>query len=315
MTQADETIKIGSRGSPLALRQAEATRDALMNVTGLPQERFEIITFLTSGDRFLSSDLQDIGGKGLFTKELEEALFAGKIHLAVHSAKDMPTALPAGLRLACFLPREDVRDAFVSEEFSALTALPHGAIVGTASVRRGAQILRIRPDINITLLRGNVQTRLKKLRETAMNATILAYAGLIRLNMREIATDILSPEIFPTAPAQGAICIEIHENASDFIVEALEKMNCRNTEICVTAERAYLSAVDGSCKTPLATRSHLSPDGKRLSLQAFLYAPDGSETVTAQTEGLAADALTIGYEAGEKIRAGLSEALRKKLYG
>ncbi|TIW52089.1 MAG: hydroxymethylbilane synthase, partial [Mesorhizobium sp.] len=202
------TLKIGTRGSPLALAQAHETRTRLMAAHGLPEEAFEIAVISTSGDRIQDRPLSEAGGKGLFTKEIEEAMLAGRIDIAVHSSKDMPTVLPEGLELCAFLPREDARDAFIGRAAKTIAELPRGARVGSSSLRRQALIRRMRPDLEVVMFRGNVQTRLRKLDEGVANGTILAYAGLKRLGLEHVVTDLMSLEKFPPAPGQGAICIE-----------------------------------------------------------------------------------------------------------
>src|SRR5690606_14775688 len=201
-------FRIGTRGSPLALAQAAETRARLMAAHDLPEEMFEIVVLSTTGDRVVDRPLSEIGGKGLFTLELEEQLASGELDFAVHSSKDMPTVLPEGLHISAYLPREDIRDALIGRTAPSLTALPDGAMVGTASLRRQALVRRIRPDLQVTIFRGSVGTRLRKLDEGHVDATLLAYAGLKRLAREEVITELLDPTTFPPAPAQGAICIE-----------------------------------------------------------------------------------------------------------
>ncbi|WP_292249398.1 hydroxymethylbilane synthase, partial [Mesorhizobium sp.] len=202
------SLKIGTRGSPLALAQAHETRTRLMAAHGLPEQAFEIVVISTSGDRIQDRPLSEAGGKGLFTKEIEEAMLAGRIDIAVHSSKDMPTLLPEGLEISAFLPREDARDAFIGKAAKTIAELPRGARVGSSSLRRQALIRRMRPDLEVVMFRGNVQTRLRKLDEGVADGTILAYAGLKRLGLGDVVTDLMSLEQFPPAPGQGAICIE-----------------------------------------------------------------------------------------------------------
>ena len=201
-------LRIGTRGSALALAQATETRARLMAAHGLPEAAFEIVVISTSGDRIQDRPLSEAGGKGLFTKEIEEALLDGRIDIAVHSSKDMPTALPDGLELSAFLEREDVRDAFIGRAARKLEDLPDGSIVGSSSLRRQALIRRLRPDIEVVMFRGNVQTRLRKLEEGQVAGTLLANAGLRRLGLADIITELLPVDTFPPAPGQGAICIE-----------------------------------------------------------------------------------------------------------
>ncbi|WP_292648074.1 hydroxymethylbilane synthase, partial [Mesorhizobium sp.] len=202
------TLKIGTRGSPLALAQAHETQARLMAAHGMPVEAFEVVVISTSGDRIQDRPLSEAGGKGLFTKEIEEALLARRIDIAVHSSKDMPTVLPDGLELSAFLPREDARDAFVGKAATTIAGLPQGAKVGSSSLRRQALIRRMRPDLDVVMFRGNVQTRLRKLDEGVADGTILAYAGLKRLGLEDVVTDLMPLDTFPPAPGQGAICIE-----------------------------------------------------------------------------------------------------------
>ncbi|RVN98129.1 hydroxymethylbilane synthase, partial [Sinorhizobium meliloti] len=201
-------FRIGTRGSPLAMAQTHETRDRLAAAHGLPPEMFEIVILSTKGDRITDRSLAEIGGKGLFTEELEQQLLSGDLDFAVHSSKDMPTKLPEGLFLSAFLPREDIRDAFVGRSAKRLVDLPQGATVGSSSLRRQALIRRLRPDIDVITYRGQVETRLRKLAEGQVDGTLLAYAGLRRLGMEHVPTELLDPEEFPPAPAQGAICVE-----------------------------------------------------------------------------------------------------------
>ena len=218
-----DRVKIGTRGSPLALAQAHETRARLMAAHGLPEEAFEIVVIQTSGDRIQDRPLSEAGGKGLFTKEIEQAMLDRRIDLAVHSSKDMPTRLPDGLEISAFLEREDVSDAFIGGASETLAGLPDGATVGSSSLRRQALIRRLRPDVAVVMFRGNVQTRLRKLSEGTVQGTLLALAGLKRLGMADVATEILSPDVFPPAPGQGAICIEsrIGDAATRRLVDAI----------------------------------------------------------------------------------------------
>ncbi len=251
----DTPLKIGTRGSPLALAQAFETRRRLMAAHGLVEDACEIVIIKTTGDdrALIAADrpLKEIGGKGLFTKEIEEALLAGSIDIAVHSMKDMPVAQPGGLVLDCYLPREDVRDAFVAPAVARLGDLPEGAVVGTSSLRRRAQLAHRRPDLKLVEFRGNVQTRLKKLNDGVAQATFLAMAGLNRLGMAHVATSPIAPEDMLPAVAQGAIGIE--RRAADGEVAALlGAIHDRPTGERLAAERAFLVTLDGSCETPIA---------------------------------------------------------------
>jgi hydroxymethylbilane synthase len=298
-----DVLKIGTRGSALALAQAHETRARLMAAHGLPEAAFEIVVITTSGDRIQDRPLSEAGGKGLFTKEIEEALLAGRIDIAVHSSKDMPTALPQGLELSAFLEREDVRDAFISGAIGRpaprLADLPQGAVVGSSSLRRQALIRRLRPDIEVVTFRGNVQTRLRKLEEGQVAGTLLAYAGLRRLDLADIVTELLPVEKFPPAPGQGAICIE--SRIGDVrVLNMLAPIGHAATAQALACERAFLAALDGSCRTPIA--GHAVIDGDRLAFRGMILTPDGRETHEIAAEGRATDAARIGRQAGADIR-------------
>jgi hydroxymethylbilane synthase len=293
-------LRIGTRGSPLALAQAAETRARLMAAHGLPEEAFAIEVISTSGDRIQDRPLSEAGGKGLFTKEIEEALLAGRIDIAVHSSKDMPTQLPEGLALTAFLPREDARDAFIGKAAKSIAELSGGATVGSSSLRRQALILRMRPDLNVVMFRGNVQTRLRKLEEGVAGGTILAHAGLKRLGLEKVVTDLMPLDRFPPAPGQGAICIE--SRAGDSRVDAmLAAIHHAATGQALACERAFLAALDGSCRTPIA--GHAVVDGDRLSFSGLILSPDGRDAHEVVGEGRAAQAAAIGRAAGEKVRA------------
>jgi hydroxymethylbilane synthase len=294
-----QPIRIGTRGSPLALAQAHETRRRLMDAHALSEDMFGIVVIATTGDRILDRPLSEAGGKGLFTKELEEALFDGRIDLAVHSSKDMPTRLPDGLHLSAFLPREDPRDAFLSGKAPSIAELPQGATVGSSSLRRQALIKRMRPDLVVVGFRGNVQTRLRKLDEGVADGTILALAGLRRLGMDSIATHVMGVDLFPPAPGQGAICIE--SRIGDERIEALlAPIHHGPTGTALSCERAFLAALDGSCRTPLA--GHATLDGEALSFSGLIITPDGGLIHEIATAGSAADAVSIGQAAGEELR-------------
>ncbi|MBW8299733.1 MAG: hydroxymethylbilane synthase [Hydrogenophaga sp.] len=293
-------FRIGTRGSPLALAQAYETRDRLMAAHGLPEALFEVVVLSTQGDRITDRPLSEIGGKGLFTEELEQQLLSGDLDFAVHSSKDMPTKLPEGLVLSAYLPREDVRDAFIGATAPKLTELPQGATVGSSSLRRQALIRRLRPDLNVITFRGLVDTRLRKLAEGQVDATLLAYAGLRRLGKQDVPTELLDPKEFPPAPAQGAICIEsrIDDNRINGLLEAI---NDRDTFDAVNCERAFLAALDGSCRTPIA--GYARCDGDKLTFSGMILTPDGARFHEIETGGARADAVAIGRAAGEAIRA------------
>ena len=295
-----KAFRIGTRGSPLALAQAHETRDRLMAAHGLPEEAFEIVVLSTQGDRITDRALSAIGGKGLFTQELEDRLVSGELDFAVHSSKDMPTRLPEGLELSAYLPREDVRDAFVSHKAKRLVDLPHGAVVGSSSLRRQALIRKLRPDIEVIIFRGLVDTRLRKLAEGEADATLLAYAGMRRLAKAELATEILDPVEFPPAPAQGAICIE-SRIGDERVSQLLAPINHAETFQAVSCERAFLRVLDGSCRTPIAGLARI--EAGRLSFSGMVLTPDGVRHHAVRMDGPAEDAVTIGQNAGEAIRA------------
>lgn len=294
-----EVLRIGTRGSALALAQAHETRARLMAAHALPEEAFEIVVISTSGDRILDRPLSEAGGKGLFTKEIEEALLAGRIDIAVHSSKDMPTRLPEGLELSAFLEREDVRDAFIGRAAPRLAELPQGATVGSSSLRRQALIRRLRPDLDVVTFRGNVQTRLRKLEEGQVAGTLLAHAGLRRLELADIVTELLPLETFPPAPGQGAICIESRIGDARTLA-LLAAIGHEATAQALACERAFLAALDGSCRTPIAGLARI--DGDRLAFSGMILTPDGREVHEIEADGRAADAARIGAEAGQRIR-------------
>lgn len=302
-TILQQSIKIGTRGSPLALAQANDVKARLLEAHGsLSDDQVEIVVIKTSGDRILDKHLMTAGGKGLFTKEIEEALLEGSIDCAVHSSKDMPTKLPDGLCLTVFLPREDPRDVFISEKFSHFLDLPNGAILGTASLRRRAQALHLRPDLKVVTFRGNVQTRLKKLGEGEADATFLALAGLNRMNMQSAATEKLSMEDFLPAPAQGAVTVEIREQDTR-MRDMLKSLHCLKTEIAVTAERAFLAALDGSCRTPIA--AHAAVEGNHILMKAQLLSLDGSKIFERNVETEVS--LEAAYALGQKVGLDIKE--------
>ncbi|MGB6321381.1 MAG: hydroxymethylbilane synthase, partial [Xanthobacteraceae bacterium] len=273
---ATSILRIGSRGSPLALVQAREVASRLAMACGLAPERIEIKTIRTTGDVIQDRPLAEAGGKGLFTKEIEEALLSGTIDLAVHSSKDMPTFLPAGLVLSAFPPREDPRDAFVSRQAKNLRDLPQGAVVGTASPRRQALVKRLRPDLTIVPLRGNVETRLRKIENGDADATVLALAGLKRLGLVGAATAVLDLDEFLPAVGQGAIGIETRDD--DTKARALvEAINDADTATALATERAFLAVLDGSCRTPIAGHARII-DG-RLRFRGLIAKTDGSEAL------------------------------------
>lgn len=296
-------LRIGTRGSVLALAQAHETRDRLMAAHGLPQDAFQIIPIKTTGDRVLDRPLSQIGGKGLFTREIEEALTEGAIDIAVHSMKDMPTLQPDGLVIDCLLPREDVRDAFVSPHVASISALPQGAIVGSSSLRRRAQLAHRRPDLQLVEFRGNVQTRLQKLADGVAVATFLAMAGLSRLDMRHVAQSAIDPDEMLPAVAQGAIGIERRADDQGCAM-LLSSINDPLTALRIEAERAFLRRLDGSCQTPIAGLATL--DGDRMTLRGEILRPDGSEVVAGVRDSLTSDGAAMGTDLAEELlsRAG-----------
>ena len=294
----DNTLKIGTRGSVLALAQAHEARDRLIAAHGLDPAAFEIVVIKTTGDRITDRPLKEIGGKGLFTREIEDALLDKNIDMAVHSMKDMPVLQPEGLIIDTYLPREDVRDAFVSPKFSSIAELPPGSVVGTSSLRRHAQLIRQRPDLTVVGFRGNVQTRMKKLADGVADATFLAMAGLTRLGMAEVAQNPIDPRHMLPAVAQGAIGIE-RRRGDRRIKELLAPLNDTATMLRVRAERAFLASLDGSCETPIAALAEL--DGDRMFLRGEILLPDGSQAFSGQREGLACDGPMMGRDLASEL--------------
>jgi hydroxymethylbilane synthase len=282
------------------LAQAHETRDRLARAFDLPSEAFEICVIQTTGDRVQDRPLKEIGGKGLFTREIEHAMLTGAIDIAVHSMKDMPVLQPEGLILNCYLPREDVRDAFVSNKFARLADVPEGATMGTSSLRRRAQLLVRRPDLKVVEFRGNVQTRLRKLTEEVADATFLAMAGLNRLGRPEVAQSALDPEDMLPAVAQGAIGIErrLDDSATAAMLEAIHDTP---TAQRLAAERAFLAALDGSCETPIAGLADL--DGTNLRLRGEILRPDGSESLTDDATAPIEDGAELGRTMAEGLLA------------
>ena len=295
-------LTIGTRGSPLALAQAALARRALE--AAHPGITTGISVIRTAGDRAANRPLAEIGGKGLFTGEIDEALLAGRIDVAVHSLKDVPTLLPDSIVLGCHLEREDPRDAWISRNGGGIDSLPAGAVVGTASLRRAAQLLRRRPDVAVAPLRGNVGTRLDKLALGEVDATLLALAGLRRLGMEDAATSVLDPDEMLPAVGQGVVAIACRR--SDSRVRArLAALDDASTTAAAAAERAMLARLDGSCRTPIAGLAQIAPDG-RLTLRGLVARPDGSETVALSETGDRADAAAVGDALGRRLaeRAG-----------
>jgi hydroxymethylbilane synthase len=293
-------LRIGTRGSPLALWQAREVRARLAAAHAVEPDAIAIVPIRTSGDMIQDRPLAEAGGKGLFTKEIEQALIDGAIDLAVHSSKDMPTALPAGLELAACLPREDVRDAFICRKATSLTGLPHGAVVGTASLRRQAMVKRLRPDVSVVTFRGNVDTRLKKLDDGVVDATLLAFAGLKRLGREAAATAVLEVDAFLPAVGQGAIGIEVRE-ADGRTCDLLAKINHAETLTALRTERAFLAVLDGSCRTPIA--GHARIEGGNIFFRGMILRPDGSEVHETACRGAIHDGAALGADAARELKA------------
>jgi len=300
-------MKLGSRGSPLALAQSRQVAAMLAKETNTDASAFPIETFMTSGDR-IQGRLQDAGGKGLFTKELDEALLVGRIDAAIHSMKDLPTRMPAGIVLACVPAREDQRDAFIALRSKSLMDLPKGATVGTASLRRQAQTLHLRPDLRVEMLRGRVETRLARIESGAFDATYLALAGLKRLGLENHAASIVNSDQMPPAPGQGALAITARAH-DEKTLALLRPLNIAEHAITTTAERSFLEALDGSCRTPIAALAAIR-DGQ-LSFLGEVLTPDGKhcwrrhETIALGKDGLAiARALGLRLGADIKTEAG-----------
>jgi hydroxymethylbilane synthase len=291
-------IRIGTRGSKLALAQAYQLRDRLIAAHDLAPDDFEFTIIKTTGDIITDKPLAEFGGKGLFTKEIEEALIASEIDLAVHSMKDMPTRLPSGLEISCLLPREDVRDAFISPKADRLTGLAKGAVLGTSSLRRQAQVKRLRPDLKIIPYRGNVETRLRKLDDGVADATLLAFAGLRRLGLEARVTALMQTDEMLPAIAQGAIGVE-SRIGDERMLGFLAPLHDRATSICVEAERAFLAELDGSCQTPIAGLASLS--GEALHFRGQILLPDGSRSFETERNGAAGDAANMGVDAAREL--------------
>ncbi len=293
-------LRIGTRGSKLALAQAAETKSRLVAAHNIDPADIDIIVITTTGDRVKDRPLADIGGKGLFTKEIEEALLADEIDLAVHSMKDMPAAIADTFDIAALLPREDARDAFLSLNWTSLADLPHAARLGSSSVRRTAQALRRRPDLIAVPYRGNVDTRLRKLEENIADATFLACAGLNRLGLSQHITSVVPVEVMLPAVAQGAIGIEIRkrDNKTRAVVDAI---NHAETAQVITCERAFLAALDGSCRTPIAGHATLTKG--TVSFQGETLTLDGQNIFESRRTGTAVDAARLGIEAADEIKS------------
>ncbi len=296
-------LKIGTRGSPLAVAQTVETANALRAV--VPEladpDAIEIVIIKTTGDMILDRPLAEVGGKGLFTKEIDDAMLDGRIDLAVHSMKDVPTWLPDGIDLPCMLPRQDPRDAFISPHAKTLMDLPSGAVVGTSSLRRGAFVLAARPDLKVVSFRGNVQSRLQKLKDGVVDATMLALAGLRRLEMEHVAASVIDPDTMLPAVAQGAIGITCRSN-DDRAQDWLSRINHVDTVTAVTCERAFLRILDGSCRTPIGGYAVLDSAGG-LDFTGRLVRTDGSKIFEAIRSGNREDAEALGTDAGKEVKA------------
>ena len=297
-------LRLGTRASPLAIAQTKLVCRGLEKLH--PELKIEVITISTTGDKVVDRRLSEVGGKGLFAKEIEEALFADEIDAAVHSMKDLETQLPDGLCIAAVLAREDPWDAFIGNDVLTLAELPVGANVGTASLRRQAQLLALRPDLRIVPIRGNVGTRIDKIRAGEVDATILALAGLKRLGVEKFATQVFTPDVVLPAVAQGAICVEIRENdvrASS----ALMALNDPDSELCVSVERAFLNNLDGSCHTPIAGFAEFH--GAYINLRALVAIPDGSKVWKINRNAARDDAIEMAEKVGNELKVEIGPEL------
>ena len=290
---------IGTRGSPLALIQANEVRDRLARAHNVGSDRLAIKVIRTSGDLIQDRPLYEAGGKGLFTKEIEQALLAGTIDIAVHSSKDVPTFLPDRLWLSAWLPREDPRDVFVSPHAASLSALGAGRSVGTSAPRRRALVARLRPDLRLVNLRGNVDTRLRKIADGEADATILALAGLKRLGLQDRATAIFDPHEFLPAVGQGAIALE-SRRGDERINQFVAAINDKDTEVALAAERSFLALLDGSCRTPIA--AHCKVGGEKIDFRGMIISPDGREAYETARQGARSEAASLGADAAKELR-------------
>jgi hydroxymethylbilane synthase len=302
----EATLAIGTRGSPLALAQAHETQRRLAATLGREADAFPLDVITTTGDAITDRALSEAGGKGLFTKEIDAAQLAGRVAIAVHSAKDLPTALPPGLVIAGYLPREDVRDAFIGGAAARIEDLPAGAVVGSASLRRQALLRRLRPDIEVALLRGNVGTRLSRVAQGDFAGTLLALAGLRRLGLEARATQVLDIDTFLPAVGQGAIALVTRE-ADAAARDAVAAIACPVTGAAVTAERAFLTVLDGSCRTPIAGHARIVEGALRF--RGLVLSPDGRQAVEVERHGVAADAALLGEDAGRDTLARMPAGL------
>ena len=294
------SLRIGTRGSPLALAQAEEVKARIITAFPDLEESPEIVIIKTTGDMILDRALAEVGGKGLFTKEIDDAMLEDRIDIAVHSMKDVPTWLPDGIVLPCMLEREDPRDAFISGKAKSIADLPPGSVIGTAALRRQALILHMRPDLKVITFRGNVQSRLRKLAEGQVDATLLALAGLNRLGNADVATSIIEPDEMLPAVAQGAIGVTCR-SGDERVHTVLAALNHGDTVLRVSAERALLEVLDGSCRTPIAALAEIGADGG-FSLRGLIAKPDGSAVLATKRSGSVADAEALGRDAGEELK-------------
>jgi hydroxymethylbilane synthase len=297
---SNRPLLIGTRGSPLALWQAEHVRALLIDAHAFEPDAVALSVITTSGDRIRDKPLRDFGGKGLFTKEIDEALLGGAVDLAVHSMKDLPTDLPPGIVIAAVLKRGDVRDAFISAKCESLAELPPGAVVGSSSLRRQAQVKRLRPDLQTIDLRGNVETRLKKLEQGMVDATLLAVAGLERLGLTGHISSVLPTDEMLPAVAQGAIGVVCRSDDAETRA-LLQALNDESTSTAVACERAFLGELDGSCRTPIAGLAEIA-DGL-LRFRGLVLTPDGSEWHEVEKRGAPQDAVSIGGSSGRELLA------------
>jgi len=301
--KSSSPLVIGTRGSPLALAQAHETMGRLIRSTGLDESCFKIKVIKTTGDKIQDRPLSEVGGKGLFTKEIEEAMLDNNIDIAVHSMKDMPVICPEGLIISCYLPREDVRDSFISTKYKSISELPNGATVGTSSLRRRAQLLNKRPDLKIVEFRGNVQTRLRKLNEGIADATFLACAGLNRLGRNEISNPIETDDMLP-AIAQGCIGIEQRKNDIE-ISKILSVINDKSASLRLAAERSLLLGLDGSCQTPIAGLAELN--GQQMRLRGEVIRPDGSEVLQDEITCPVSEGVQMATLMAKRFRSQMGE--------
>jgi len=304
MPTPDQPLKIGTRASPLALAQAYEVREKLMHAHGLPEGAFEIVRLSTRGDRVQDRSLSELGGKGLFSKEIEERLLDGSIDIAVHSTKDMAVAQPDGLVLDIFLKRESPFDAFITLDGKALADLPQGATVGSSSLRRRAQLLNTRPDLNVIEFRGSVQTRLEKLEKGIADATFLAQAGLNRLGLDAVPHKALDAQTMLPAIAQGVISIERRQEDTHLLT-FLETLHHTATAQSMAAERAFLAKLDGSCQTPIAGLAQI--EGDTLTLRGEILRTDGTDVIGGRISGPVTDAASLGVQLADKLLAQASD--------